>query len=160
MARTRLFSWLVFNVLTGNSDAHLKNLSFMVSHEGIQLAPFYDLLSVACYDSPAFARKAWPEQSQLAWPILGVQHFSDITRPLLLEAGAALNLSKGTATRLLDKLHQRIVPETEALYAEVETENARLIAERPELGITLTGESRCLRTILHTVVKEMVRQIV
>lgn len=160
VARTRLFSWLVFNVLTGNSDAHLKNLSFMVSHEGIQLAPFYDLLSVACYDSPAFDRKAWPEQSQLAWPILGVQHFSDITRPLLLEAGAALNLSKGTATRLLDKLHQRIVPETEALYAEVETENARLIAERPELGITLTGESRCLRTILHTVVKEMVRQIV
>jgi serine/threonine-protein kinase HipA len=160
VARTRLFSWLVFNVLTGNSDAHLKNLSFMVSHEGIQLAPFYDLLSVACYDSPAFDRKTWPEQSQLAWPILGVQHFSDITRALLLEAGAALNLSKGTATRLLDKLHQRIVPETEALYAEVEAENARLIAERPELGITLTGESRCLRAILHTVAKEMVRQIV
>lgn len=160
VARTRLFSWLVFNVLTGNSDAHLKNLSFMVSHEGIQLAPFYDLLSVACYDSPAFDRKVWPEQSQLAWPILGVPHFSDITRALLLEAGAALTLSKGTATRLLDKLLQRIVPETEALYAEVEAENARLIAEKPELGITLTGESRCLRTILHTVVKEMVRQIV
>lgn len=159
VARTRLFSWLVFNVLLGNSDAHLKNLSFLVSHEGVQLAPFYDLLSVACYDTPAFDKKAWPDQTQLAWPILGVQHFSDIKRPLLLEAGAVLNLTQGTAERLLDNLRQRIVPEAEALYADVEAENTRLIAERPELGVTLTGESRCLRTILHTVVKEMARQL-
>ena len=159
VARTRLFSWLVFNVLIGNSDAHLKNLSFLVSHEGVQLAPFYDLLSVACYDTPAFDKKNWPNLTQLAWPILGVQYFSDITRELLRKAGAALNLTQGTADRLLDHLTQRIVPETEALYAEVEVENARLIAARPELGVTLTGESRCLRTILHTVVKEMVRQL-
>lgn len=159
VARTRLFNWLVFNVLVGNSDAHLKNLSFLVSHEGVQLAPFYDLLSVACYDTPAFDKKAWPDRTQLAWPILGVQHFSDIKRALLLEAGAALNLTKGTATRLLDNLHHRIVPETEALYADVEAENARQIAEHPGLGVTLTGESRCLRTILHTVVKEMARQL-
>ena len=32
VARSRLFGWLVFNVLVGNSDAHLKNLSFVVSH--------------------------------------------------------------------------------------------------------------------------------
>ena len=31
-------------LLAGNGDAHLKNLSFMVSQEGVQLAPFYDLL--------------------------------------------------------------------------------------------------------------------
>lgn len=69
VARSRLLGWLVFNVLVGNSDAHLKNLSFMVSHEGVQLAPFYDLLSIATYDSPAFDKKGWPEQTQLAWPI-------------------------------------------------------------------------------------------
>src|SRR5690606_22286919 len=51
VARSRIFVWLVFNVLIGNSDAHLKNLSFLVSHEGIQLAPFYDLLSIAAYES-------------------------------------------------------------------------------------------------------------
>ena len=84
VARSRLFGWLVFNVLVGNSDAHLKNLSFLVSHEGVQLAPFYDLLSVATYDSPAFDKSGWPAQTQLAWPILGVRHFSDIRRGLLL----------------------------------------------------------------------------
>lgn len=78
VARARLFSWLVFNVLVGNSDSHLKNLSFLVSHEGIALAPFYDLLSVATYDTPAFNQKAWPAHTRLAWPIFGVGHFSDI----------------------------------------------------------------------------------
>lgn len=159
VARTRLFGWLVFNVLIGNSDAHLKNLSFLVSHEGVQLAPFYDLLSVACYDTPAFDKKAWPEQSQLAWPILGVSHFSDIRRELLLEAGAALNLGKGTAERILESLRGRIIADAEALYADVEAENARLIAARPELGVPLTGETRCLRAIQHTVIKEMARQL-
>ena len=159
VARTRLFGWLVFNVLVGNSDAHLKNLSFLVSHEGVQLAPFYDLLSVATYDSPAFDKSGWPAQTQLAWPILGVRHFSDIRRGLLLEAGVALNLVKGTAERLLENLRSRIVSEAEALYAEVEAENARIAHARPELAATMAGESRCVRAISHTVIKEMARQI-
>lgn len=159
VARSRLFGWLVFNVLVGNSDAHLKNLSFLVSHEGVQLAPFYDLLSVATYDSPAFDKSGWPAQTQLAWPILSVRHFSDIRRGLLLEAGAALNLVKGTAERLLESLRSRIVSEAEALYAEVEAENARIAHARPELAATMAGESRCVRAISHTVIKEMARQI-
>ena len=159
VARSRLFGWLVFNVLVGNSDAHLKNLSFLVSHEGVQLAPFYDLLSVASYDSPAFDKRGWPAQTQLAWPILGVRHFSDIRRGLLLEAGVALNLVKGTAERLLENLRSRIVSEAEALYAEVEAENARIAHARPELAATMAGESRCVRAISHTVIKEMARQI-
>ena len=159
VARSRLFGWLVFIELVGNSDAHLKNLSFLVSHEGVQLAPFYDLLSVATYDSPAFDKSGWPAQTQLAWPILGVRHFSDIRRGLLLEAGVALNLVKGTAERLLENLRSRIVSEAEALYAEVEAENARIAHARPELAATMAGESRCVRAISHTVIKEMARQI-
>lgn len=155
VARTRLFSWLVFNVLVGNTDAHLKNLSFMVSHDGIQLAPHYDLLSTACYETRAFDKNGWPDQTQLAWPILGVRHISDIDRPLLIRAGAALSIAKSTAERLLDNLSGRIVSETESLYAEVESENATLIQQRPELAATLAGESRCLRAIHYAVIKEM-----
>ena len=159
VARSRLFGWLVFNVLVGNSDAHLKNLSFLVSHEGVQLAPFYDLLSVASYDTPAFGKKGWPGQTQLAWPILGVRHFSDISRGLLLEAGAVLKLARGTSERLLEHLRSRITQEAEALYAGVETENEQIADMRPELAATMAGESRCLRTILHNVIKEMTKQI-
>lgn len=159
VARSRLFGWLVFNVLVGNSDAHLKNLSFLVSHEGVQLAPFYDLLSVATYDSAAFNKNGWPAQTQLPWPILGVRRFSEINRGLLLEAGASLNLAKGTAQRLIENLRRRAVQEAEALYAEVEAENAQIASARPELSATMAGESRCLRAILHTVLKEMAKQI-
>lgn len=159
VARSRLFGWLVFNVLIGNSDAHLKNLSFMVSHEGVQLAPFYDLLSVAVYDTRAFNKKGWPNQTQLAWPILGARHFADLDRGLLLEAGAALNLVKGTAARLLENLRNRITQEAEALYAEIETRNAQIADARPELSAIMAGEARCIRTILHTVISEMARQI-
>ena len=159
VARSRLFGWLVFNVLVGNSDAHLKNLSFMVSEEGVQLAPFYDLLSVATYDTLAFDKKGWPAQSELAWPILGVRHFSDISRELLLEAGAKLNLAKGTADRLLENLRSRIVRETEGLYAEIENENIQIAQARPELSVTMAGESRCLRAIVYVVIKEMSKKI-
>ena len=159
VARSRLFGWLVFNVLVGNTDAHLKNLSFLVSHEGVQLAPFYDLLSVATYDTPAFDRNGWPARTQLAWPILGVRHYPDINRGLLLEAGASLNLARGTAERLLENLRSRAIQEADALFAEVETENARIADARPELSAKMAGESRCLRAVLHTVLKEMTRQL-
>jgi serine/threonine-protein kinase HipA len=120
---------------------------------------FYDLLSVATYDSVAFDKKGWPIQTLLAWPILGVRHFSDINRVLLLEAGASLNLAKGTAQRLLENLRRRAVQEAEALYAEVEAENAQIASARPELSATMAGESRCIRAILHTVLKDMDQQI-
>jgi serine/threonine-protein kinase HipA len=159
VARSRLFAWLVFNVLVGNTDAHLKNLSFLVSHEGVQLAPFYDLLSVATYETLAFDKKSWPTQTQLAWPIFGVRHFSDINRALLLEAGASLNLAKGTAERLLENLRSRVGKEAQTLYAEVEADNAQIVHAHAALSATLAGESRCLRTIVHTVIQQMARQI-
>lgn len=159
VARARLFGWLVFNVLVGNSDAHLKNLSFLVSHEGVQLAPFYDLLSVAAYETPAFEQQGWPLQTRLAWPILGRQRFSEIDRALLIKAGAVLNLASGTAGRLLENLRSRIAREAEALYADVEAGNAGMADARPELAVTLAGESRCLRTIVHVVIREMAERI-
>jgi len=159
VARPRLFGWLVFNALVGNSDAHLKNLSFLVSHEGVQLAPFYDMLSVAVYDAPAYDKSGWPAQTPFAWPILGARHFSEIRRRLLLEAGASLNLATGTAERLLDNLRTRVTREAQSLYAEVEAENARISQARPELSATMAGESRCIRAIVHTVIAAMARQL-
>lgn len=159
VARTSLFRWLVFNILVGNSDAHLKNLSFTISHEGIQLAPFYDLLSVAAYDTPAFEKKSWPKQTELAWPILGVSRFADMHRQLLIDAGATLNISKATAIRLIDYLCNRIEREALALYTETQNDNHNIIQARPELSTRMAGESRCLRTISHAVIKDMVQKI-
>ena len=47
--RLNLISWTIFNYLVGNADAHAKNLSLLVTREGVALAPFYDLVSTAAY---------------------------------------------------------------------------------------------------------------
>ncbi|KAA0894189.1 type II toxin-antitoxin system HipA family toxin [Oryzomonas rubra] len=44
-----LIDWLIFNYLVGNSDAHGKNVSFLLVPEGPVLAPFYDLISTRIY---------------------------------------------------------------------------------------------------------------
>lgn len=47
--RLQLISWAIYNYLVGNADAHAKNLSLLITSEGISLAPFYDLISTAVY---------------------------------------------------------------------------------------------------------------
>lgn len=42
----QMLSWVVFNLIVGNSDAHGKNISFFIDTTGISLAPFYDILSI------------------------------------------------------------------------------------------------------------------
>lgn len=159
VARTALFQWLVFNVLVGNTDAHLKNLSFLVSRSGIQLAPFYDLICTTVYDTPAFGQSRWPDATSMAWPIEGRARIAEIDRQCLLEAGGAMRIKPSTVVRLLDSLKNRIAGEAQALYTQVERENAELIALRPELAATLAGELRCLRTILHVVIAEQVARL-
>lgn len=159
VARTALLQWLVFNVLVGNTDAHLKNLSFLVSRAGIQLAPFYDLICTAVYDTPAFEQSRWPAATTLAWPLEGRARIAEIDRQCLLEAGEAMRIKPATVARLMDSLKDKIAGEARALYAQVERENAELIAQRPELAATLAGELRCLRTILHVVLAEQVARL-
>lgn len=159
VTRTRLFSWLVFNVLIGNADAHLKNLSFLVSHEGIQPAPFYDLLNTAVYETRVFDKAGWPKLTNFAWPIMGIERFSGITRNILFDAAAVLSLQKSTAERLLENIRGRIHAISEELNLQVEAENRVLLETRPELAATLGGEMRCLRAIQHTVIRDMAQRL-
>jgi len=47
----RMTMWAVTTLLTGNSDANGKNLSYYVSRAGLRVAELYDLVSVMQYDS-------------------------------------------------------------------------------------------------------------
>ncbi len=147
VARTRLFNWLLFNVLIGNTDAHLKNISFLVGSRGQQLSPFYDLLSTAVYETRAFDQDRWPHATTLAWPILGESHLARIDRQHLLDAAEALGIKRSPADKQLERIRGRIVEQADALLAETEQENTELAAERPELRATFAGEMRCLRAI-------------
>ncbi|RDK08815.1 HipA domain-containing protein [Cupriavidus lacunae] len=159
VARARLFDWLVFNILVGNSDAHLKNLSFLVSDAGIALAPFYDLLSEAAYATRTYDKTGWPQAHRFAWPVLGVEFYGDFARALVLEAGRALGLTGVTAERRLDAMLRGIGPAAQALYALVEQQNAEMSRERPALTGGFAGELACLRVIRFTIIADMVRAL-
>jgi len=47
--RMTLIRWTILQYLIGNSDAHGKNISFLVEPGGLRLAPAYDLVSVCVY---------------------------------------------------------------------------------------------------------------
>ena len=49
VARMTLLRWALFQFLIGNCDAHGKNFSFFVRREGLDPAPWYDLISVVQY---------------------------------------------------------------------------------------------------------------
>lgn len=88
-ARMQIYRWLVFNLLVGNGDNHLKNISFLVDASGIQVAPAYDLLSTAVYDTRALAneRSRWPA-IQLAFAIGDANTFAGTWQSTWLEAFA------------------------------------------------------------------------
>ena len=48
-ARLTMLRWALYQFLIGNSDAHGKNFSFFVRRQGLEPAPWYDLVSVVQY---------------------------------------------------------------------------------------------------------------
>lgn len=99
LARQILYRWLMFNVMVGNGDNHLKNISFMVPGEGIEIAPCYDLLSTAVYSTRALAdsRATWPAV-EMALPVPDAPTFGAVTRAAMLEAGRRLGLKEDVAS--------------------------------------------------------------
>ncbi|WP_137885779.1 HipA domain-containing protein [Pseudomonas sp. 2FE] len=158
-ARLALYQWLGFNVLVGNTDAHLKNLSFMMKPSGVALAPFYDLLSTAVYDTRSFDKDLWPQAVELAWPIGDESRIANLNRQQLLAAGEALGIKQATAGSQLAKLVKGVREHSQAMLGEVEQANRAIAEQRPELRATLAGEMRCLRAIVTIVIAEMSEQL-
>ncbi|MGB7388079.1 MAG: HipA domain-containing protein [Pseudomonas neustonica] len=159
LARLRLFEWLVFNVLVGNEDAHLKNISFLLTAKGVHLAPFYDLLCTAVYGTKACDKDRWPEGAELAWPILDRQKLPQIDADLLIQAGQTMGIKPATAKNAVRKMVEALSSAAPQLLEEVLAENAQLGHDRSELKAIFAGEIRLLRSIDAIVIREMVAQV-
>jgi serine/threonine-protein kinase HipA len=98
---------------------------------------------------------AWPDQAQLAWPILGVDRFCRVSKGLRLDAAGQMGIGKSTAERIMGALCAKTWEQAQVLYEAVESDNAALSQARAELSATLAGEGRSLRAIIHVVINEM-----
>ena len=45
----QMLTWVIYNIATGNSDAHGKNISFLYENNIPSLAPIYDLVCTRAY---------------------------------------------------------------------------------------------------------------
>lgn len=163
VARQHLYRWLVFNVLVGNSDNHLKNISFRVDTSGIHVAPAYDLLCTAVYETRAMANESstWPETS-MAIPLGDATTFAKVTRAHALAAGRALGLAQTTAERLLADLTRAVPTAAERLLEDIQAGMKEAVAASPDAEATrahVEGEMRMLRAVHKLVVSEMAARL-
>ncbi|OYO31820.1 HipA domain-containing protein [Janthinobacterium sp. PC23-8] len=152
--RLRLYNWFVFNLLVGNNDAHLKNLSFLVDHAGMRLAPHYDMLSTAVYSTKAMGKDAWPNLP-LSWPFQDLERFDQLSRAAVIAAGEELGLAQPTAQRLLDVQLKSVPKAAQAVLHEIEEENHRLLQVQPGLAAVFGSEMRTARNIVGVIIKDM-----
>lgn len=157
VTRLGLFRWLLFNLLIANHDNHLKNVSLMVSEDGVSLAKTYDLLCTAVYHTEAFYNGGakWPD-IDLAIPLPHQHRYADVTRQGLVDAGAALGLPEQICKREMDSMVARIGPELDAIITRVELENAKLPDNTRQYQ---GGELRLLRAIRFVIVAQMIQKI-
>ena len=93
----RLWDIIVFDYLAGNTDNHLKNVSFLYSSDlrFLRLAPAYDLLSTTIYDMST---------ENMAFSIGGDLAISDITRDSFVRAAEEAGIGKTIAMKRFDRL--------------------------------------------------------
>ncbi len=109
IAQQQLLSWLLFNYLIGNSDAHAKNISFLVNHHlfdetnrividvGIKVAPFYDLVCGTVYGYQELAQSIGGENEIALITRLEWKRFAD-------ECGISFIIVQKIAQQLVKKI--------------------------------------------------------
>lgn len=163
LARRHLYRWLVFNVLVGNADNHLKNISFRVDPSGIHVAPAYDLLSTAVYETRAMANESstWPE-TPMTIPLGGAKTFAMVTPAHVVAAGRALGLAEATSERLLAELAKAVPTAAERLFEEIQVGMNAAVSASPDAEAArahVEGEMRMLRAVHKIVLSEMARRL-
>lgn len=152
--RMALFRWTLFNILIGNSDAHLKNISLFASKAGYVLAPHYDLVSTAAWSTRGYIGQhhaGWPHIG-MSFPIADATTYAELTRPQLLVFAAELGLAKSTAERELKRMTGRILETSKGLLEEFEN--------RSDVPVTLkAAQVRMLRTIVYICITEMAKKL-
>lgn len=107
----KLWDRIVFTVLVGNTDAHLKNISLLYSPnlKGIRLAPAYDLLSTAVYESST---------RDMAFRIGGLTRLEMLDRSALRRAAGDAGLGVRLAMQRFEAMRESF---PQALQSAAET---------------------------------------
>lgn len=152
--RTALFNWTLFNIIVGNNDAHLKNLSVVATARGYNLAPHYDLVSAGSwYTATLLGRSgvAWPDIA-MAFPIAGALTYKEVRWEHLERFARQLGVPSSSLLRARQRLLGRALAVANELLDEFAARKDVPIARR-------AAQIQMLRTIIHMPIAEMTRQL-
>jgi serine/threonine-protein kinase HipA len=130
-AQITILNWILFNYLIGNTDAHAKNISFLVNRSSsnarmlgrtasIAVAPFYDLVCGSVYGLNDFAQRVGGEDNLV---LIGAKNWDAFAK----EVGVAPKLVKRLGEMLLKQLSKKIDGIVEAVAVETSEEIVRKI---------------------------------
>ena len=107
-----LLDLIIFDVLIGNTDNHIKNLSLLYSDDlrSIRLAPAYDLISTIIY-------KESSEEMSIA--IGGELRWRKITKNHFVKASHEIGLSEKFIIQEYEQLQERLQPSLELAVKEL-----------------------------------------
>lgn len=105
-ARLQTLRWILFNLLIGNSDSHGKNISYLVARSGYEVAPMYDLVSVAMYED---------FHQELAFEIGDTFDLDKVKAYQLAEMGKAMRLEPRFVGSQLKKLCMAVNKQIETI---------------------------------------------
>jgi serine/threonine-protein kinase HipA len=145
--RKVLFDWFVFCLLIGNTDNHLKNLSFYMSPEGVVITPHYDLISTAVYEPD----NGWLN-ARLEWKLGSVRTLGEVSSAYLAELGRILKVPPRLQTQTVNRMVKAIEQRFPVIYEEIR-------AIPYPAGVSKEGELRLLRQIQHGVIADMATRL-
>lgn len=108
----KLWRICVFNYLIGNTDNHIKNLSLIYGEDlkGIRLAPAYDMISTAIYESST---------EQMAMSINGKYDIFEITRDDFEKEALSIGIGTKPAMKIFDSMSADITSALEKAVKEL-----------------------------------------
>ena len=123
----KLWNRIIFNVLIGNSDGHLKNYSFLLSEDlhMVRLAPAYDIVNVTGYQGMTH---------EMAFSIGSARMIEEVTYNSFREAAKEAGLGEEMALKQVDDMVQRFKP---ALKAACDTLKKQGFSEAEDLRDTI-----------------------
>lgn len=127
--RRNLLRWLFFNLYVGNNDSHAKNLSLLVTLNGLRLAPFYDLMSTRVYSGlgPNFAFSIGGESEPGK---MGSAHLMDLAKSLRVTPKYLMQIARDMAERVA-----LAIPQATSELLTTLNPNEHVMAERLQYKI-------------------------
>jgi serine/threonine-protein kinase HipA len=107
LARKYLLDWVLFNLIISNWDAHGKNISFFVGKNGIEPAPYYDLVNIAVY----------PEYQQELAMALGDDFDTRVSAFQLADFAKSCGLSRSLVQATLTAMCKQVVEQLPRVWA-------------------------------------------